>query len=80
MVLNEKEIEQALKQALPNVDQGSIQRAVKAIIEASGQWKEVDIKEELGAVFSVQCRDICALGAAHEKGLSFRVFIADKEK
>ena len=78
MLLNEKEIEKALKQALPKMDQGSIDRAVKAIVEASGQWKEVDVKEELGANISVQCRDICALGAAHEKGLRFRVFIADK--
>jgi hypothetical protein len=78
MLLNEKEIEQALKRALPKVDQESIQGAVKAIVEAQGQWKEVDVKEDLGAQVSVQCRDICALGAAYEKGLLFRVFIADK--
>ena len=78
MLINEKEIEQALKRTLPKVDEQSIQRAVKAIVEANGHWKEVNVKEDLGANISVQCRDICALGAAHEKGLSFRVFIADK--
>jgi len=42
------------------------------------QWQEVDLTESLGAMLSVQCRDICAIGKAYEEGFKIRAFIAPK--
>ena len=78
MLLNQQEMEQVLKKVLPQLSQSDIKIAVAALENAMGQWKEVDLAENLGADVSVQCQDICALGAAHHKGCRIRAFILPK--
>ncbi len=76
MLLTLNELEDTLRKTLPDVSNKDIRRAAQAISEATGKWQEVDLSETLGAEISVQCRDICALGQAHDKGLRIRAFIA----
>ena len=76
MLLTLNEIEDVLKKTLPEVQDKDICRAAKSLIDATGKWQEVDLSETLGAEISVQCKDICALGSAHDKGLHIRAFIA----
>ena len=76
MLLTVEEIENILRKTLPGIPLENIRRAAQSIIEATGKWQEVDLTETLGAEISVQCRDICALGQAHDKGLRIRAFIA----
>ena len=78
MLLTIEEIKETLKRALPNVSPKDIDRAAAAIIETSGAWQEVDLKDKLGAEVSIQCKDICALGAAHDEGMLIRAFIQKK--
>ncbi len=78
MLLTIEEIKEALKKTLPNIPGKDIERAAQAIIEASGAWQEVDLKDKLGAEVSIQCKDICALGAAHDEGMLIRAFIQRK--
>lgn len=76
MLLTMEEIESALKRSLPTVADKDIRSAAEAIVQAAGKWQEVDLSEKLGAEISIQCRDICALGAAHDKGLQIRAFVS----
>jgi hypothetical protein len=78
MLLTIEEIKEALKKSLPNIPSKDIERAAQAIIEASGKWQEVDLKDNLGAEVSIQCKDICALGAAHGEGMQIRAFVQKK--
>lgn len=78
MLLTLEEIKTALKKALPATPAKDIERAAQAIVEASGKWQEVDLKDKLGAEVSIQCKDICALGAAHDQGRQIRAFIEKK--
>jgi hypothetical protein len=75
MLLAIDEIQNALKKSLPGVPESQLQKAAQAISEATGQWQEVDLKEELGANISVQCQDICTLGEAFAHGKKIRAFI-----
>ena len=76
MLLTLNEIEDVLRKTLPGVQDKDIRCAAKSLIDATGKWQEVDLSETLGAEISVQCRDICALGQAHDKGLCIRAFVA----
>ena len=76
MLLTVDEIKDTLKKTLPFVPDKDINRAAQAIAEAAGKWQEVDLTETLGAEISIQCRDICAIGAAHNKGFHIRTFIS----
>ena len=76
MLLTIDEIEGVLRKTLPYVPDKDIHRSAQSIIEAAGKWQEVDLSETLGAEISVQCRDICVLGQAYDKGLRIRAFIA----
>lgn len=77
MVLSGEEIRNALKKTLPKLTNQEIDKAARSILEASGQWREVDLKDKLGAGLSVQCRDICAIGDAFSKNMQIRVFIKE---
>ena len=80
MLLKPTEIESVLKESLPNVPVKDIQHAVQALEKASSEWQEVNLTESLGAMVSVQCRDICALGEAYQSGCSIRAFIKKLSK
>ena len=80
MLLTIEEIEDSLKKALPTVPAKDVRRAAEAIIKAAGKWQEVDLSEKLGAEISIQCKDICALGSAHDKGLQIRAFVSKEQK
>lgn len=75
MPLSLEEIQNVLKGALPFLAANDIQRAAEAIRKAAGNWKELDLKDRLGAELSVQCRDICAIGQAYQEGVHIRAFI-----
>ena len=76
MLLTQAEIEDVLRKTLPGVQEKDIRGAAKSLMEATGKWQEVNLSETLGAEISVQCRDICALGQAYDKGLHIRAFVA----
>ena len=78
MVLTVEEIEDVLKKNLKDVSAADIRRASQAIVQASGKWREVDLTDSLGALLSVQCKDICTLGEAFSKGCHIRAFITQK--
>lgn len=78
MLLSKGEIEAILRKTIPNVSDKDIQKAAQSLVEATGQWKEVDLAGALGAELSIQCRDICAIGDAHQKGLRIKAFIENK--
>ena len=78
IMLKEEEIENLLRKTLPEVSDSDIRRVARTLRDAAGQWKEVDLSETLGAQYSVQCRDICALGMAHFKGQRIRAFILEE--
>ena len=78
MLLTEEEIEKTLKEALPGVPQKDIHRAAQSVASTMGKWKEVDLTEVLGASYSVQCKDICAIGSAFSQGKKIRTFVAEK--
>ena len=42
---------------------------------AAGEWQEVNLKEMFGASFPIQCKDICVLGEAYDKGRKIKAFI-----
>ena len=75
MVLGEEEIVKILKQNLRDVPEMEIERVAQAICKATGKWQEVDLNDSLGAIMSVQCKDICAIGDAFSKGYCIRTFI-----
>ena len=75
MLLNQSEIAGTLKKALPKLSEEEIKKATEALMTAAGEWQEVDLKEMFGANFSVQCKDICALGEAYDKGQKIKAFI-----
>jgi hypothetical protein len=74
MLFTIEEIEAALREKLPNLSVDDCHDAAKAIITSDGKWRELDVSE-LGSEFSVQCRDICAVGEAVEQGLRIRAFV-----
>ena len=78
MPLTMEEIESLLKKTIRGATSTEIRRAALLIIEAQGKWKEVDLSESLGAIYSVQCKDICAIGKCHENGFKIRAFIAQE--
>ncbi len=75
MLLSEDQISSALKKALPNLPTSEIQKATAALIVAGREWQEVNLKEMFGASISIQCKDICVLGEAYDKGQKIRAFI-----
>jgi len=75
MLLTLDEIENVLRKTLPYVPEKDIHYTAETITNTIGEWREVDVSE-IGARLSVQCRDICPLGEAYEKGLNIRAFIA----
>lgn len=79
MPLTLEEIEKILQEALPRVAKEDIHKPVAALRKVMGGWQEVDLTESLGAMLSVQCRDICAIGKAYEDGFAIRAFIAPKK-
>ncbi|OGX05684.1 MAG: hypothetical protein A2Z88_00350 [Omnitrophica WOR_2 bacterium GWA2_47_8] len=78
MLLDQNEIANALKKALPKLSAEDIQKATAALMAAASNWQEVDLTEKFGANMSVQCKDICALGEAHDKGKKIRAFIKNE--
>jgi len=78
MLLSIEEIETTLRETLADLSEADVRRAARAIVERSGTWREVDLEvDALGAEYSVQCRDICAIGASVEQGMRVRAFIAE---
>jgi len=77
MLLTLDEIRTILKENLPKASDQEILRAADALSQAKGRWKEVNVADTIGAQLSVQCRDICALGEAYQKGTKIRAFIAE---
>ena len=78
MLLNREEIKKTLKETLPKLTESELDLASAALIAGSNKkWKEVDLKESFGANLSIQCKDICALGEAHNKGKVIKAFIKE---
>ncbi|OGX25107.1 MAG: hypothetical protein A2787_03085 [Omnitrophica WOR_2 bacterium RIFCSPHIGHO2_01_FULL_48_9] len=75
MLLNQNEIIGILKKVLPKTSEEDIRKAAEALTVAAGNWQEVDLKETFGASYSIQCKDICALGEAFDKGQEIKAFI-----
>ncbi len=78
MVLDDEDIKKALKEVLPKLSAEDILKVVAVLRVASCNWQEVNVKETIGAQISVQCKDICALGEAFDKGLQIRAFVKKK--
>jgi hypothetical protein len=77
MLLTIEEIETTLRENLPELSVADCHTAARAIIESCGKWRELDANE-FGSEFSVQCRDICAIGEAAEQGLRIRAFVCQE--
>ena len=76
MLLTTLEAENVIKKTMGWLSKEDIQRIVSELEAASRkQWHEVDAKEDLGAGMSVQCKDICELGAAHHGGRTIKAFV-----
>ncbi len=78
MLLSKNEIITILKSDLFGVPEEYLEKAAQSLVEATGKWHEVDLADVLGATFSVQCRDICAIGEAYQKGLRIKAFVEEK--
>ncbi|GEM_PF-2235149 len=78
MLLTQEEIKTILQKTLPKLSEKDAEAAASALVKDVSEWKEVDLPGHLGAELSVQCRDICALGAAYEEGDRIRAFIRKK--
>ena len=78
MLLNQEQVTKTLKQTLPKLTELELSLATAALMAASKEWQEVNLKENLGANVSIQCKDICALGEAHDRGVEIRAFIKPK--
>jgi len=78
MLLSSEEIERILREKFAGFPSEKIHEAAEAIVKAHGKWNEVDIAGNLGAEYSCQCKDICQIGAAYDKGLKIRVFVSNK--
>ena len=79
MLLTAQETETVIRETLGWLAKEDILRMVDALEAASQKkWHEVDIKENLGAGMSVQCRDICEIGAAHHEGRAVKAFVSNE--
>jgi len=78
MLLTTVKIENLLRETLPNVADEDVHCTAKSIIETTGKGREVPLGENLGAQYSIQCKDICAIGKAYEEGYRIRAFITEE--
>lgn len=79
MLLTAQETETVIRETLGWLAKEDILRMVDALeVSSQKKWHEVDVKESLGAVMSVQCRDICEIGAAHHEGRTVKAFVSNE--
>lgn len=79
MLLTAQEAENVIKKTAGWLTKEDIRKIVEDLEAASQKtWHEVDTQENLGAAMSVQCRDICELGAAHHDGRAIKAFVRNE--
>ncbi|BAS27488.1 hypothetical protein [Limnochorda pilosa] len=74
-MLNLAQVERILQEELGDrVAQELFDRVIDRLAEADGRWQELEDESQFGYNFSIQCPDICLIGALAREGGRLRVF------